>query len=147
MKHQKKRYYFMLVVFMVGASLLLAPSMSQATDTETLERLEQLIKQQEQQIEELQRQVQELEMTGKEVAQPVEEAEEVVEEEPELTLPPDVVTSGNDKVKVGLYGQVNRGVLIANDGNDTYFFNVDNDNSSTRFGINGKARANDDVTI
>ena len=43
------------------------------------------------------------------------------------------VMPGEDQVLLELSGQLNRGVLITNDGNDTDVFNVDNDNSSSRF--------------
>ncbi len=39
------------------------------------------------------------------------------------------------KVQVSLYGQVNKGVMYADDGNKNKTFFVDNDASSTRFGI------------
>jgi hypothetical protein len=50
-----------------------------------------------------------------------------------------VVASGNDKVKLSLSGQVNRGVLVADDGEETDVFHVDNDNSSTRLLFVGEA--------
>jgi predicted porin len=46
-----------------------------------------------------------------------------------------------------LYGQVNRGVLVADDGNNTDVYHVDNDNSSTRFGLKGKAEISNDLAI
>ena len=46
--------------------------------------------------------------------------------------------AGDKNVALELSGQVNRGLLITNDGNDTDFFNVDNDNSSTRFRLVGE---------
>ena len=48
------------------------------------------------------------------------------------------VQPGKQKVWLELSGQVNRGLLVTNDGDDTDFFNVDNDNSSTRFRLVGK---------
>ena len=48
------------------------------------------------------------------------------------------VQPGKQKVWLELSGQVNRGMLVTNDGDDTDFFNVDNDNSSTRFRLVGK---------
>ena len=56
------------------------------------------------------------------------------------------VRSGSDQVKLTLSGQVNRGVLITNDGDDTDVFFVDNDNSSTRIKLEGEARLNDDIS-
>jgi len=57
------------------------------------------------------------------------------------------VKTGNDKVNVELYGQINRAVMYADDGNDSQFFHVDNDNSSSRVGLNGKIEVNDSLTI
>lgn len=37
------------------------------------------------------------------------------------------------------YGQINRGVLLTQDGNNTNLFHVDNDNSATRIGVLGTA--------
>lgn len=45
------------------------------------------------------------------------------------------IFSGNSGIKLTFSGQVNRGVLLSDDGVDTETFFVDNDNSSTRFRI------------
>ncbi len=57
------------------------------------------------------------------------------------------VKAGKDKVSLELSGQVNRALLIANDGEDTEFYNVDNDSSSTRFRIIGKYKSEYDFTV
>src|SRR5690606_30182107 len=56
-----------------------------------------------------------------------------------------VVRSGRRDVTVDLYGQVNRGLLIVDDGYRTSFSNVDNDGSSTRFGLKAKAPLDEDI--
>ena len=56
------------------------------------------------------------------------------------------VQSGLDQVNLTLSGQVNRGVLITDDGDDTDVFFVDNDNSSTRIKLQGDARLNEDIS-
>ncbi len=50
-----------------------------------------------------------------------------------------VVKSGSKNVRLNISGQINRGVLIANDGDNTDVFHVDNDNSSSRFRFVGEA--------
>jgi len=50
-----------------------------------------------------------------------------------------VVKSGNKNVRLSISGQINRGVLIADDGDNTDVFHVDNDNSSSRFRFVGEA--------
>ncbi len=50
-----------------------------------------------------------------------------------------VATSGNKNVRLTVSGQINRGVLVADDGDRTEVFHVDNNNSSTRFRLLGEA--------
>lgn len=57
------------------------------------------------------------------------------------------VSSGNKHAEVQLYGHVNRAVLLANDGNSTKTYFVDNANSMTRMGIKGKVQATDDFSV
>jgi hypothetical protein len=61
--------------------------------------------------------------------------------------PPKTVTSGEEKVSLSLSGQVNRGILFVDDGTNSEVFHVDNDNSSTRFRMVGKARVTDDISL
>lgn len=55
------------------------------------------------------------------------------------------VKSGVKEVRLTVSGQVNRGVLVTDDGDDTDVFFVDNDNSSTRIKLAGDARFNNDI--
>ena len=57
------------------------------------------------------------------------------------------VSSGNDAVSLTLSGQVNRGLLYADDGTNSNVAHVDNDNSSTRFRMIGKGTLNEDITV
>jgi len=45
----------------------------------------------------------------------------------EPAVPAKMVRSGKDKVSLKVYGQVNRMLILANDGNDSRLFNTDND--------------------
>ena len=58
-----------------------------------------------------------------------------------------VVHGGRRDVTVEVYGQVNRGVLLTDDGNRTSIANVDTNSSSTRFGFVGKAPMNNDISF
>lgn len=64
----------------------------------------------------------------------------------ERILGPREMQSGMDQVRLTISGQVNRGILLTDDGEDTEAFFVDNDNSSTRIRLLGDARLNDDIT-
>jgi hypothetical protein len=54
---------------------------------------------------------------------------------------------GNRKVSLSVYGWVHKGILYWNDGNDSNtYLGVDNTNYATRFGFQGNARINPNVT-
>lgn len=59
----------------------------------------------------------------------------------------DVSVYKTDKFTVDIYGQINRAVLYADDGDSGEFFSVDNDNSSTRFGTKVKAKVNNKLAV
>lgn len=58
-----------------------------------------------------------------------------------------LVESGEESIRLTLSGQVNRGVLFADNGSDSEVFHVDNDNSSTRFRFVGEGDLNNDITV
>lgn len=51
-----------------------------------------------------------------------------------------VARAGNRKVSVSIYGQVNRAILVWDDGHDSDAYVVDNDTSSTRAGLIGRGK-------
>ena len=114
-----------------------------ASDTETLKRLEQMIKQQQAQIE---AQAKAIETLKNQVQMLNRQAEQKPTSGQVPAKSEKVVQSSGDKVSLQLYGQVNRAVLYSNDGNDDYFYHVDNDNSSTRIGLLGKSNVSSDIT-
>lgn len=59
---------------------------------------------------------------------------------------PAEVTSGNGNIKLSVSGQVNRALLYVDDGADEQFFNVDNDNSSTRLRFVGSGSYNEAIS-
>ncbi len=61
----------------------------------------------------------------------------------EPMAPAKMVKSGKDNVSLTVYGQVNRMMLRADDGDETRTFQADNDISSTRVGFKGKAKMDD----
>ena len=58
-----------------------------------------------------------------------------------------VVTSGEDKIKLAISGQINRALNIANDGTSTKYYNVDNSNSNSRVQFVGTGEVTEDLTI
>lgn len=59
----------------------------------------------------------------------------------------EIMTPASDAVKVTWYGQVNRLMLWADDGNETVFAHADNDNSSTRIGIKARGKVSDSLGV
>ncbi len=69
------------------------------------------------------------------------------EKEAGLAAEESAVTSGGNRVKLTLSGQINRGVLFADNGEDSEIFHVDNDNSSTRLRLIGTGQLTDDISV
>ena len=114
----------------IFCSLLATPIWG--ADDETLDRLEKIIKDQQTQINVQQQSLEELQMQvdtlkGQTATATVNAA----------TDSPSAVKTSNAKAKVKIYGQVNKAVLFSDDGDDTNTYLVDNDNSSTRIGLQG----------
>ena len=131
---------------------------SYAADKETLDRLEKIIQQQQEQIaaqqkalEQLQGEVEALKgqaATTPEAAAPTKVSEEMrVLAEAGSEEKKGAVLSGDAKAEIKLYGQVNKAVLFSDDGNSGNTYLVDNDNSSTRIGVLGSIRPNDNVIV
>ncbi|MXY38583.1 MAG: porin [Rhodospirillaceae bacterium] len=57
------------------------------------------------------------------------------------------IQSGNSRVKVTIYGQVNRAIRFANTGDNTEITSVDNDGSSSRIGIRATGKANANLSV
>ena len=111
-------------------------------DKETLDRLEKIIQQQQAQIETQQKALEQLQgevevLKGQTATATVKAA----------TDSPVAVKAENSKGSVKIYGQVNKAVLYSNDGDNGNFYLVDNDNSSTRVGLEGAIKPNDKYTI
>lgn len=114
--------------------VLLTPAPAVAQDrSERIDQLEILLARQQAQLDALQDQIGQL----------------LAEREDVAVAPasPRGVSSSSDTVGLRIYGQVNRGVLFANDGHNKEAFNVDNDHSSTRLGLVGEAKPREDLTI
>ncbi|MGD9173020.1 MAG: alanine-zipper protein [Desulfobacterales bacterium] len=137
----------LLTVQLFSAGIVTAEENS--VDAKTIERLERLIKKQQQQLESLQQQLNELKKAATEAQTEAKEAKSVAEEAKMTAQAPveKVVTSGQERVKLAISGQVNRAVNIMDDGKSTDAYFVDNDNSESRVRFVGTAKATDDLTI
>ena len=125
------------------------PSAEGAVDAKTVERLESLIKAQQQQLEMLQQEVAELKKTATDAQTQARSAKSVADEMKAASLDPvkKAVTSGSERVKLAISGQVNRAVNVVDDGADTEAYFVDNSASGSRFRLVGTAVLNNDLTL
>ncbi len=57
------------------------------------------------------------------------------------------VSSGNDKIRVSVSGHINRALMVADDGQESDFYHVDNDASSTRIRFLGEGDVSPNFTI
>ena len=57
------------------------------------------------------------------------------------------IVSGNSRVKVTVYGQVNKAIRLSSSDGDTQFDVVDNDGSSSRIGIRAVGKIDKDISI
>ena len=138
-----------LAVGILGPGFLAMPAFGQ--DAEKVQELQRVIDAQQKQLDEQMQLLRELKTQIDSLAEekkttvqtpPAEDAEMTVQAPVEK-----VVTSGQERVKLSISGQVNRAVNIVDDGKDTEAYNVDNDNSESRVRFDGTARINNDLTL
>ncbi len=119
-----------------------------AQDAQTVERLERMIKEQQQQLESLQQQLNQLKQTATDAQTQAKEAKSATEEAQKTEREAEKsVTSGQERVKLAVSGQVNRAVNLVDDGKNTDLYFVDSDASNTRVRFVGTAKATDDLTL
>ena len=146
MKKRKAIYIFVGLLLAVWTYYV---SPAAAQDAQTIERLERMIKQQQQQLESLQQQLNQLKQTAAEAQTQAKEAKSVAEEAKTTVQAPSAktVTSGQERVKLAISGQVDRAVNVIDDGKNTAAYFVDNDSSNSRVRFVGTAKATDDLTL
>lgn len=92
-------------------------------------------------METMRRQLQEMQRMNAELMRRLEvlEAARSAEAAPPPSAPETTIASGQRNTRLTVYGQVNRAVLFADNGEESEAFFVDNSASSTRFGMTGEA--------
>ncbi len=95
-------------------------------------------------LDELKAQIQEMSKRLQELETKQDQLEKKTDE---TSVDSRTVISGKKGVKLTVSGQVNRGVLFADNGDDSDIFYVDNDNSSTRVRFIGIGELTEDITV
>ncbi|MCE2510038.1 MAG: porin [Alphaproteobacteria bacterium] len=131
----KKQHTTWMAALSVAGALMATPASAQTTQ----ERLDHLLQQ-------LAAQQQALEALSKEVER-LKRAQAATPAPGKAMAEAPTVKSGNDKVRLTLKGQINRGVMVVDDGESSEVFHVDNDFSSTRFDLIAEAKPRKDLKI
>ncbi len=135
----KKTRFFTNVTAIAAVGVFAAmPAFAQTTEAQ----LQHLLRQLEAQQKTLAALSQEVARLKKAQAQ-----EKAAKQETVAAAPEKMVKSGNEKVRLTLKGQVNRAVMVVDDGKQSEVFHVDNDFSSTRFSLLAEAKPQKDLKI
>ena len=142
MKHTTFIYALALLLAVQGTLSTSVSAEPVTVDSKTIERLENLINNQQKQLEALQQEVNQLKQ--QQIQPP---AVSGTVQGPAAAPAAKVVTSGEDKVKLTISGQINRAINIADDGDKTDAYFVDSDVSNTRVRFVGTALIDEDLTL
>jgi len=133
----------------LGLTAMPVAAQQVTVDAKTIERLENLISAQQKQLEALQQEVNQLKQTAAAAQNDAKEAKTVAEEVKVTAQAPadKLITSGQERVKLVVSGQVNRAMNVASDGDKTKAYFVDSDASNSKLRLVGTAKVDDDLTI
>lgn len=151
MKRNIKLTILATVIMLAVQAFAVGPAQAEqvSVDAKMIERLENMLNAQQQQINTLQQEIKQLKQSTVEAQTQAREAKIIAETVQQSDQPPvaKMVTSGEDRIKLSISGQVHRAMSVADDGDktDTYF--VDPDSSNTRVRFVGTAKLSDDLTL
>lgn len=151
MKRNVKLTILAAIIMLAVQAFAVGPAQAQqvTVDAKMIERLETMLNAQQQQIDTLQQEIKQLKQSTVEAQTQAKEAKKIAETVQQSDQAPvaKVVTSGEDRIKLSISGQVHRAMNVTDDGDktDTYF--VDPDSSNTRVRFVGTAKLNDDLTL
>ncbi len=141
-----KRTAHIAVGSLFALTLTSGAAVAEMSEKEMLLELKQIIQQQQEQLKTQAAQIEAMQQKIGGVVATVEQKADKKEVE-ELAGGSSVITSKFENVNVSLYGQINRGVLFADNGDSSKTYFVDNANSSTRMGFDVAVGVNEDFTV
>ena len=134
---KKKRAFIIFIGLLLATqAFFVGPVAAEevTVDAAVLEKLQKIIQDQQEQLDALKKQVDGLQKTPTPAVAAA-------------PAPAKSVTSGQDKVKLAVSGQVNQMVNVVDDGKNTTAYFVGNDNSNSRVRFVGTAKATEDLTL
>jgi len=148
-------------ILLPAAVLLVFPAICSAQavllDAAVLQQMQETVhlqqKQLEQQAEQIRQQSRKLEALKQQVTSLLQSVPS--SKPPAVHLPPPVtsaavpqpVTSGNDRIKLAVSGQINRAVNSVSDGGPTKLYHLDNNASNSRIRFTGSIQITDDLQL
>jgi hypothetical protein len=130
-----------------AAILLAAGDAGAQSIEETLREMQAIIAAQQRQLQTLQQEVEALKAANTELRTTVTATEESVDVLEETVGTEPLVTSGTPKVQLSVSGQINRAFNVADDGESTDYYFVDNDVSNSRVRFQGTGDVGDGTTL
>jgi hypothetical protein len=129
----------------IGGGLLPSAAVSQDADEmrELIELQREQLETQRQQLEEMEERLRQLEQDSFRT----QFMEGIQPPEPPVIAEGARVSSGDTGLDLAISGQINRMVTLADDGDSTKLYNVDNGNSSSRIRFVGRARPREGLTV
>ncbi len=137
-----------------------ASAQTVAVDQKMLQQLQETIRQQQQQLQQqaeqikaqsdiLQKLQQQVNSIQKPAAQPTAQtpAQPATATAALTAPPPALVTSGTDRIKLAVSGEIDRAFNVIGDGGRVKMYHVDNDADNTKVRFTGTALINDDLTL
>ncbi|WP_051560061.1 porin family protein [Marinobacterium jannaschii] len=125
-----------LISAAIAASIIATPSVEAGASEIDMLRAE---------IQRLTNRVNQLESQSIRTEQQAAEAESKAEQA--MATADHKVSSGNDKIRVSVSGHINRALMVADDGQESDFYHVDNDSSSTRIRFLGEGDVSPNFTV
>lgn len=139
-----KRKKLTAAAVLLGLSCSASTGFASTSEMEMINELKKIIQQQQEQLNKQAQQIDNLQRRIDGGAVATDHKAEMKEEDTALSS---IIKSSYDNVDVRIYGQVNRAVLVADDGDSTETYFVDNSHSSTRMGLDGKVTVNEGFSV
>jgi competence protein ComGC len=142
-----RRFKYVTILILLCVVSVSVASAAGSVDEKTVARLERLIQSQQQQLELQQQQLHDLQQQMSQFKSAGTVTQSTEAKTASINPTNKGVTSGSDKVKLVLSGQIHRAINIVDDGDNTEAYFVDSAASNSRFRLVGSAELPDDLTL
>lgn len=139
------------ITFLLFSSSLGHADQPQAVDPQLLQRLQETVHKQQLQLQQQSDQIKAQSELLQNLQKQINSRQKPLSPVPPgaaLTVQtPTIITSGNDRIKLSVSGQLNRAINVTNNGSNTQFYHIDNDASNSRVRFVGSSKISEDLTV